>query len=76
VSILKIGNQIQKVIKEKGLKQGYVAKELGMTDKTMSEIIHGKRKLSAEELIGISMVLGISTDIFLPNQSEQYGLSE
>ena len=73
---MKIGNQIQKVIKEKGLKQGYVAKELGMTDKTMSEIIHGKRKLSAEELIGICMVLGISTDIFLPNQSEQYGLSE
>lgn len=44
------------------LSQEFVAKQMKLSRPTISDIESGKRKVSAEELIGFSEIYGVSTE--------------
>lgn len=65
-----IVDNIKAIISEKGLKQGYVAKKAGFTDKEMSDMLNENRKLiRAEYLPPLAYALGVSiTELFYHNK--------
>jgi len=69
-----IYTQIKKHIEENGIKQGYIAKLLGITECKLSLMLGGKRKISLEEYEFICYVLGVSVDKFMqPKKLEKWG---
>ena len=66
---MRIEEMIQKTIKEKGVKQNYIAEKIGVSNAALSALLNGKRKITAQEFYNISCVLGVT-----PN--ELYGIKE
>ena len=52
--------------KEMGMTIRALARKVNMDDDTLGKTLHGKRKMSATELIMLSSVLGLSFDDFAP----------
>lgn len=52
-------------IKERGLKQKYVARKMGLSDQQLSNLINGYAKFTGDKAIMASKALGVSLDIFL-----------
>lgn len=59
------GKILNQEIKKHGLKQGYVAEQIGITPAYLSQIVNGSRKMSTDIAVRASIVLGVSLDIFL-----------
>lgn len=59
------GDVLNQEIKKRGLKQGYVAEQIGITPAYLSQIVNGSRKMSTNIAVRASIVLGVSLDIFL-----------
>lgn len=56
---------IKKIIAGKGLKQNYVAEKMNISNKSLSDILHKRKKLSVDLVISFCEVLGVSpNDIF------------
>jgi len=55
-----IHENIKRIIDERGLKQAYIARKVGLSANSMSLILAGKRHLQAEELVKIAAVLNVS----------------
>ena len=55
-----IHENIKRIIDERGLKQTYIARKVGLSANSMSSILAGKRHLRAEELVKIAAVLNVS----------------
>lgn len=53
------------LLEDKGLKQTYVAKKIGISDQSMSALIHGKKKFTAEIALQLGKVLNVPYNIFL-----------
>ncbi len=47
-------------IKEKGIKQTFIAEKTGIPERTLSATLTGRRHIKAEELIGVCIVTGIN----------------
>lgn len=62
---------LKPAIEDAGFKQGAVGEKIGLNDQQMSDIINKRRRLDANELIGICNVIGITPDKLL-----EYGVSE
>ena len=60
-------NNIKKIIKEKGLKQTYICKELDINESVLSLIINNKRKISQSRLKSLSRLLNVSIKDLYPN---------
>lgn len=56
---------LRSTIENKGLKQNYVAEQIGITPNYLTSILNGRRRLNANVAISASQVLGIPLDIFL-----------
>ncbi|WP_225431149.1 helix-turn-helix transcriptional regulator [Limosilactobacillus reuteri] len=56
---------MKSVIDKRGLKQNYVAREIGITPNYLGQILNGNRKLSADVAIKAAQVLGLPLDVFL-----------
>ena len=52
-----IGDNIQRVIKDKGLKQSYVAQKAGYDPKVFSSMLRGRQKIRDIDVIAIYQVL-------------------
>ena len=63
--MVKIGNRIKGLREEIGLSQGELAKRMRINRVTLSQIENGKRKVRTEELIALSQIFNVSTDILL-----------
>ena len=63
--------ELKSVIDKRGLKQNYVAREIGITPNYLGQILNGNRKLSADVAIKAAQVLGLPLDVFL-NISSPY----
>lgn len=59
-----LGPIIQSYLKEKGLSQKYIAKQLGLTDSKLSAILQGKQQLKAEVYLAICEELDLSVNYF------------
>ena len=53
---------IAKIIKDKGLKQVYVAKEAGYTPQEFSDMLNGRKLIKVCDIPRIAKVLGVSSD--------------
>lgn len=61
----KISNRIKEIREGIGLSQEDLAKRMGISRVAVSQIENGKRKICTEELIQLSKIFNISTDILL-----------
>lgn len=58
----KIIDNIRRLIKERGLKQTFVAEQAGMTDQQLTDILRGRKLLRVEHLAPLARVLGVSVE--------------
>lgn len=59
-------NQILKnMIREKGLKQYYLAKKIGISPQSMSALLHGDLKFTADIAIRLGKALNEPYEVFL-----------
>ena len=56
---------LQKIIKERGLKKNHVAEEIGISPSSMSAILPGNKKFTADIALKLEKVLNVSSDVFL-----------
>ena len=61
----KLGLKIKKLRQSSGLSQLALASELGIKRVSVSQIENGKRKISADEIVQLSRIFNITTDILL-----------
>lgn len=60
-----IMNRIGQILKEKGLKQNWLASELGMTTVMISLYVQNKRQPKLETLIRISQILNSDINVLI-----------
>ena len=60
-------NNIKQIIKDKGIKQIYICKELGINESVLSLIINNKRKPSQSRLKALAKLLGVSIKQMYPH---------
>ena len=60
-------NNIKQIIKDKGIKQIYICKELGINESVLSLIINNKRKPSQDRLKALAKLLGVSIKQMYPH---------
>ena len=56
-------------LRDNGIKQEYVAEKANLSSVAMSNLANGKRGLDVEEYVRICHALGVSTDLFMPDNS-------
>ena len=56
-------------IEKKGVKLSWLASETGITIYALSNMVNGKRKITADELFKISKALKVSPEIFEPEET-------
>jgi transcriptional regulator with XRE-family HTH domain len=67
-STLPVGENIKELRKDRGLSQGDLAKRVGMSQASLSEIESGRTKFpSSNNLLKIASVLGVDPNYFLGN---------
>lgn len=59
-----IRKKIKEYLKENGIKQSFVARELSLSDSALSEMLGGKRKMTVEEYFSICKALNVDLDFF------------
>lgn len=60
-----IGNRLRALLKQRGLKQKWVAEQAGIPEASFQRILCGRQDPSAENLAGLSTTLGVTTDWLL-----------
>lgn len=53
-----VAENVERIISEKGIKKGVVAKKAGLDAKAFSAMLHGRKLISAEHVIYLSRALG------------------
>lgn len=66
-----IGAKIRAFIKEKGLKQTFIAKAAGLSDSALSDILIHDRKIEVTEYVGICIALGVPLEFFVKDIIEE-----
>ena len=56
------GSILKDYLKERGLKQGFVAKKMGISDSNFSAHINGRRKFTADFALAVATPFGIRPD--------------
>ena len=60
-----MGRRIQDAIKKKGLKQKFVAEQIGISEDSIGNYITGRREISAENLEKIADLTGVTVQFLL-----------
>ena len=61
---MSVNENLNRYVKEKGIKQIYIAQETGLTKDVVSKILRGKRKMSADEFLSICFALNVEPRTF------------
>lgn len=61
---------IKKLIKNKGLKQSFVAKQAGFNSQSFSDILNGRKLLRVEHLPELADALGVEIEDFFRKKSK------
>lgn len=62
--------EVARYIREKGFKQKVVAEKLGISSQVMSNVMAGKRRLTAEEYGNICEFLGVPYSYFFSSDPD------
>lgn len=60
-----VNQKIKKYLEEHGITQMWLSQNTGIAQEKISNIVNGKRRVTADELLSICSVLNISADLFL-----------
>ena len=58
-------NELNERIKKSGIKKGYIAKELNISNQAMSNKLGGKTPFTTKEAYKVKLLLGLSNDEFV-----------
>lgn len=64
---------LRQYLKNNGIKQNYVAKRAGYSDKVLSSLLRGRRRFQVDDLLKLSYALNIEPEKFLKKYSEKFG---
>ncbi len=53
------------LIKEKGIKKKYIANQLGISENSFSQKMHGRSSINIDELIDILLCIGVDPPEFM-----------
>lgn len=56
---LTLYEQLDKYVKDNGIKQAYIAQQTGLSADTISKVLRGERRMMADEFLNICFALGI-----------------
>lgn len=62
---MSVNERLKQYLEEHGIKQKFLVDKTRICDRTISDMVNKKRKITAEELGKIADALGVSADIFL-----------
>lgn len=68
---MSIAESVRSYIKERGIKQNFIAEKCGWSKQKTSSIVRGKKKMTAEELANICDAVGVPYDYFYGEQTEK-----
>ena len=57
-----VATNVQKLIKERGLKQVYIAEQIGISPKDLSDMLNNRRYIHDEYIIAFAKIFGVSID--------------
>ena len=60
-----VNQKIKKYLEEHGITQMWLSQNTGIAQEKTSNIVNGKRRVTADELLSICSALNISADLFL-----------
>ena len=63
-----LGARIKKYLDDNGIKQTFLARKIGTFDSTMSDILSGKRNITAEEYYLICKALNVQMEKFVEEE--------
>ena len=63
------GVKVKQYLDENGIKYSFVSEKTGIPMNILSPLLNGKRKMSVEEYFSICNALGISVELFEPNNN-------
>lgn len=61
---MNINLKIKEIVESRGIKQSHICEKTGMTTDSVSRILKGTRKITAEEFLTLCEVLDIDPNIF------------
>ena len=56
-------------IEKRGLKKGFVARKIGVTEARFSDLINGRRRLQVEEALILADLFGLDVDEVIEQES-------
>lgn len=62
---MKIQMKVAQYIADNGIKQTFISEKTGIPNNTLSTILTGKRKMSADEFVEIVIALGVDANFFI-----------
>lgn len=57
-----VAENTKRIIKKKGLKQGFVGRMAGYSDKQFSDLLNGKKTMTDEHIVKIAKVLEVTAN--------------
>lgn len=63
--MIKITDTIKSIIKDKGFKQRYIAEKTGIGEQRLSDMLHGRRRILATDIILLCKVLEVTPNKIL-----------
>ena len=66
---MQVYEKVGEYIRTHHLKQTSIAKAAGLSVNTFCAILHGRRKMYADDLRAICLAIGVSADTFIPTAS-------
>lgn len=62
---MEVNKKLKKYLEENGIKQSFLEEKTGISQEKISNMMTGKRKITADELSKICQALKVSADLFL-----------
>lgn len=63
-----VRENIAAYVKSNGIKQKFIADNIGISPSAVSQLLNGEREISAEEYINICNLFNVSCDYFVTNK--------
>ena len=62
---MEVQSRVVQYIKETGIRQSFIARNVGLSDNAVSLICNGRRKMSADEFVKVCQVIGKTPNDFM-----------